>query len=72
MPDALIVVYDDKEKYPSYAKLVGDMVRIGLIKEVSVKGVRVYGRPYLTNRAIRLAYQKKTKGVSQFKRYINN
>jgi hypothetical protein len=55
MPDALIVADSDfKDK-----KIVDEMVRIGLIKMVSVKGVRVYGRPYLTNRAIRLAYYKK-------------
>ena len=57
MPDALIVADSDfKDK-----KIVDEMVRIGLIKVVSCKGVRVYGRPYLTNRAIRLAYQKKTR-----------
>ena len=67
MPDALIVTSNDFNG----SEAINEMVRIGLIKMVSVKGTRVYGRPYLTNRAIRLAYQKKTKGVSHFKRYIN-
>ena len=67
MPDALIVTDTDFNG----KEVIKEMVRIGLIKVVSVKGVRVYGRHYLTNRAIRLAYQKKTKGVSHFKRYIN-
>ena len=57
MPDALIVAQTDFNG----AEAIKEMVRIGLIKMVSVKGVRVYGRPYLTNRAIRLAYQKKVK-----------
>ena len=71
MPNALIVVDDDKK---SHIKLVEEMVSIGLIKMVMVKGVAVYGRPYLTNHAIRTAYQKKkkkTKGVKAFKEYIN-
>ena len=58
MPNALIVI-DDGTK--SHVKIVDEMVRIGLIKVVSAKGVRIFGRPYLTNRAIRLAYQKKTR-----------
>ena len=57
MPDALIVTSNDFNG----AEAIKEMVRIGLIKMVSVKGVRVYGRPYLTNRAIRLAYQKTKK-----------
>lgn len=69
MPDALIVYAENKRKPP---KLVEEMVRIGLVKMVSVSGVRVYGRPYLTNRAIREAYKKKTKGVQDFKDYINS
>lgn len=56
MPDALIVI-DDKKK--SHLTLVREMVKIGLIKSVSVKGTLVYGRPYLTNAAIRKAYYKK-------------
>jgi len=58
MPQALIV-YDNvtpQDQCPDY--IIEKMVKIGLIKCVSVKGVLVYGRPYLTNRAIRLAYQK--------------
>ena len=55
MPDALIVTDTDFNG----TEVVKEMVRIGLIKVVSVKGVRVYGRHYLTNRAIRLAYKKK-------------
>ena len=58
MPDALIVTSNDFNGLEA----IKEMVRIGLIKEVSVKGVRVYGRPYLTNRAIRLAYQKTKEG----------
>ena len=54
MPDALIVSTDDFNGINAIEK----MVKIGLIKCVSVKGVRVYGRPYLTARAIREAYQK--------------
>ena len=72
MPDALIVVKRNSGDPWQSVSALKEMVRIGLIKVVSVKGVLVYGRPYLTNRAIRLAYQKKTKGVSQFKRYINS
>jgi hypothetical protein len=55
MPDALIVVDKDKNA----RQLIREMVRIGLIKQVSVKGTIVYGRPYLANRAIRDAYKKK-------------
>lgn len=58
MPDALIV-YD--EDMTTTSDLLNKMVNIGLIKMVSVKGVCVYGRPYLTNRAIREAYKKQTK-----------
>ena len=60
MPDALIVI-QEKPHYQEDRRVLQEMVRIGLIKMLSVKGVRVYGRPYLTNRAIRLAYQKKTR-----------
>ena len=56
MPDALIVVDSD---FVGGKEIVDRMVKIGLIKMVSVNGVRVYGRHYLTNRAIRLAYKKK-------------
>jgi hypothetical protein len=56
MPDALIVI-DDRKR--SCLKLVEEMVKIGLIKRVSVKGTLVYGRPYLNNRSIREAYYKK-------------
>jgi len=56
MPDALIVVNSGGK---SHLRLVEEMVDIGLIRVVSVKGVKVYGRPYLTNRAIREAYKKK-------------
>lgn len=57
MPDALIVI----DLHLGEDATISEMVKIGLIKRVSVKGVRVYGRPYLTNRAIRLSYQKKIK-----------
>ena len=62
MPEALLIIdyitqYDEEH-------IVTKMVKIGLIKRVLVKGVRVYGRPYLTNRAIREAYKKKVKNES--------
>jgi len=60
MPNALIVSQKDTGDPWDSVALLREMVRIGLIKCVSVKGVLVYGRPYLTNRAIRLAYHKKT------------
>ena len=57
MPDALIVVDDFKQFGEDM--IVAKMVKIGLIKCVSVKGVLVYGRHYMTSRAIREAYYKK-------------
>ena len=54
MPDALIVT-DDWETPES---LINKMVKIGLIKCVSCKGVKVYGRHYLTSKAIREAHKK--------------
>ena len=58
MPDALIV-YEDSPRYDKEGWfLIEKMVRIGLIKRVLVKGVQVYGRHYLTARAIREAYKK--------------
>jgi hypothetical protein len=58
MPDALIVV-QNKTSFHEDRKALNEMVDIGLVKCVSVKGVKVYGRHYLTNRAIRQAYKKK-------------
>jgi len=58
MPDALIV-YETCPRYDLEGWfLLEKMIKIGLIKCVSVNGVRVYGRHYLTNRAIRQAYYK--------------
>ena len=58
MPDALIVI-DKKDKIIYLKEVVDKMVKIGLIKRVSVGGVKVYGRHYLSARAIRQAYNKK-------------
>lgn len=71
MPDALIVAQNN-DSSSNERDALREMVKIGLIKMVSVKGVRVYGRHYLTNRAIRLAYLKKTKGIAAFREYINS
>jgi hypothetical protein len=61
MPDALIVARKCPSSYPEDRRVLEEMVKIGLIKLVSVNGVKVYGRHYLTNRAIREAYKKKCK-----------
>jgi len=71
MPDALIVYDDTHPMHQDNVSVVEKMVKIGLIKRVVVGGVQVYGRHYLTNRAIREAYKRKTKGVEQFKKHIN-
>jgi len=55
MPDALIVIRNDFNG----AEAIKEMVKIGLVKCVSVKGVKVYGRHYMTTRAVREAYHKK-------------
>jgi hypothetical protein len=56
MPDALIVA--DEGKTPDILK---SLVYKGLIKCVKVGGVNVYGRYYLTARAIRIAYNRKAR-----------
>jgi len=58
MPDALIVA--DQHKLGRIA--LNQMVKIGLIKCVSIGGIKVYGRHYLTNYAIRKAYYRQ-KGI---------
>lgn len=54
MPDALIVSDDGRQE----STVLREMVRKGIVKMVQYKGVRIYGRPYLTPMAIRKAYLK--------------
>ena len=61
MPDALIVYDNVNSQWQESDYVIEKMVKIVLIKCVSIKGVKVYGRHYLTNRAIREAYQKQCK-----------
>jgi len=55
MPDAIIVITDVLSDYNTLRKLY----TAGLVKCVTVQGKRVYGRYYLTSKAIRAAYNKK-------------
>jgi hypothetical protein len=54
MPEALIVADDGKSP-----DILRSMAYKGIVKCVSVNGVNVYGRHYLSASAIRLAYKRK-------------
>ena len=65
MPDALIVSErkclrrKKNRRYVDYKKVVHMLERRGLIKVIKILGKRVWGRYYLDNQAIRIAYYKK-------------
>jgi len=55
LPDVILVVENMKK---SYRRLVDEMEAKRLIKRVSVNGVDVWARYYLSKKAIRKAYYK--------------
>lgn len=69
MPDALIVCERDfvkKSKWDgpvvNYKRIVLALERMGVVKVVSIKGEKVWGRAYLPASSIRKAYYKQLKG----------
>ena len=65
MPDALIVCERDfikKQKWDgpvvNYKRIVRALERKGVVKVISIKGERVWGRAYLPASSVRQAYYK--------------
>ena len=66
MPDALIVIEEDcmHPTYPNqvdYARVVEQLVKLGIVKRVSIGKKQTYGRYYMMAASIRKAYYKQTK-----------